>query len=126
MSRPAWLPAEPDPDELALFREDEVPRLVDPGPREGSIEARFVAFHDANPWVYDALRTLALDLVRRGRTRIGIKMLFEVVRWQHARATVSEDGVKLNNDLSSRYARVLADREPELAEAFETRRLRAD
>lgn len=123
--RAPWLP-DPEQDEgLVLFPRDEVPELRRAEPPEGSIEARFAAFHDANPWVYKALRRLALDMVSKGHRRVGIKMLVEVVRWQYARATLSDDGLKINNDFTSRYARLLADREPELAEAFETRRLRS-
>lgn len=113
----------PDPPQAdALFDVTDLPRLI--GPPPGSISARFESFHEANPWVYDRLRILALDLVRSGRARIGIGMLWEVLRWQYARATVSDDGLKLNNDYRSRYARMLADNEPELTDVFANRRLR--
>jgi len=114
-------PDPPQPD--ALFDASDLPRLV--GPPPGSIAEAFETFHEANPWVYDRLRVLALDLVRSGKTRVGIGMLWEVLRWQYARATTTDDGLRLNNNHRSRYARMLADREPELAEAFETRRLRS-
>lgn len=116
-------PADP-PQPDALFDVHDVPTLVAAACPEGSIEARFRAFHEANPWVYDALRTLALDRVRNGARKVGIGMLWEVLRWQYERATKSEDGLKLNNDYRSRYARLLGENEPELAEVFFTRRLR--
>lgn len=113
----------PDPPQAeALFDVSDLPTLT--APPAGSIEDRFRAFHEANPWVYDRLRILALDMVGRGHKRIGIGQLWEVLRWQYARATTSGDGLKLNNDYRSRYARLLAENTPELAEAFETRRLR--
>jgi hypothetical protein len=114
-------PDPPQPD--ALFDLSDIPVLV--GAPAGSIEDRFLHFHEANPWVYQRLRILALDLVRAGRRRIGVGMLWEVLRWQYARATKSDDGLKLNNDYRSRYARLLAKSEPELVDAFETRRLRS-
>lgn len=76
---------------------------------------RFERFHDENPDVYDELRTLALDLKKKGRTRYSIKCLFEVVRWHRGGCR------RLNNDLHAEYARVLMAREPSLAGFFETR-----
>src|ERR1035438_1757341 len=83
-------------------------------------EERFLAFHEANKHVYVALRKLALDLVDRGHERIGIGMLFEVLRWQHAMRTTRSE-YKLDNSLRSRYARLLMENEPKLAGVFETR-----
>ena len=115
-------PDPPQPD--ALFDVRDLPELLAASAPEGSIEARFRAFHAANPWVYDRLRILALDLVEKGQTRIGIGQLWEVLRWQYARATKSDVGLRLNNDYRSRYARLLAEQEPRLADVFHTRRLR--
>ena len=88
-----------------------------------SIEEQFQAFHRANPQVYDLLRSLALAMVRAGRDRIGAKMLWERLRWEYALQTAGE--YRLNNNLTSRYARLLMDQEPELAGRFETRELRS-
>lgn len=84
----------------------------------------FEDFHRDNPHVYAELRRLALELVDAGATRVGMKMLFEVLRWSQMRTT-GED-FKLNNDLTAPYARLLMDREPRLAGVFETRRSRVD
>lgn len=111
-------------DTLSLF--DEQPVLV-PSPRPArplTIQEGFEAFHRANPWVYEALRRLAVDLANRGHERIGIGMLFEVLRWHYTRATHGDE-FKLNNNYRSRYARRLMDREPGLAGRFETRELRS-
>lgn len=90
-----------------------------------TIDARFEAFHAANPWVYDELVRLARGLVERGHRRIGIGMLFEVMRWSwymHTSDPTSE--WKLNNDYRSRYARLIMVTEDDLAGCFETRGLR--
>jgi DNA-directed RNA polymerase specialized sigma24 family protein len=93
-------------------------------PSSDSIEASFQAFHQANPWVYRALVQLARDLRSRGRRRIGIGMLFEVLRWQWQTSTFDvHSDFKLNNNYRSRYARMIMENEPELADAFEVRRL---
>lgn len=89
---------------------------------DGSLEARFSRFHRENPDVYAELLALALAGRRRGLKRLGIGSLFEVIRWNRALATVGEP-FKLNNSYRSRYARLLMEREPELAGVFETRAL---
>jgi len=90
--------------------------------RGATLEEQFAAFHCANPHVYAALRRLALGMVRRGQRKIGVKMLFEVLRWQYAMTTTdSASSFKLNNNYAPFYARLLMDNEPELAGAFETR-----
>lgn len=98
-----------------------VRRPIIPKPEE-TIDDRFVAFHAANPDVYEELRALALSGARRGLRRLGIKSLFEVVRWNRALATRGEPW-KLNNDFTSRYSRLLMDQEPELDGIFELRAL---
>jgi len=84
---------------------------------------RFASFHEANPWVADALEHLADDLVRHGASKIGIKHLVEVLRWHHTRETYG-DPFRFNNSYTSRYARLLVRRRPDLAPMIETRTLR--
>jgi hypothetical protein len=48
----------------------------------------------------------------------------EVVRFHRALETTDPD-FKLNNNYSSRYARILMDEEPELAGFFQTRELKS-
>lgn len=89
-----------------------------------SLDERFALFHDQNPAVYRALRHLALEYVRAGNKRVGAKMLAEVVRWRTALHPTTEVWA-INNSYVSRYARLLAAAEPELAGAFETRALQS-
>jgi len=84
-----------------------------------SIEGRFLAFHTANPHVYAELRKMALQLISVGHPRLGIGMLWEVLRWRSM--TTTGDPYKLNNDFRALYARELMDREPQFEGVFETR-----
>lgn len=95
------------------------------GPPEGqTIEDSFWDFHEDNPHIYDELVRLTRQLVDRGHTRVGIKMLFEVLRWQYALRTSREDGdFKLNNNYHSYYARLIMRENRDLRGVFETRRL---
>ncbi|MCX4666428.1 hypothetical protein OG453_07065 [Streptomyces sp. NBC_01381] len=89
-----------------------------------TIQERFEAFHRLNPWILEQLEVLTADCVDRGLRRVGIGMLFEVLRWQYGRATRGEPW-KLNNDFRSRYARRLLEQHPEWLPLFETRQLRS-
>lgn len=95
------------------------------GPRSGSIEKDFDEFHAANPQVYERLVELACEWrKRRGARKVGMKMLFEVLRWEVAMKTRGDD-FKLNNNYTSYYARLIMDQEPDLRGLFETRALHA-
>lgn len=89
-----------------------------------SIEERFEQFHASNPHVLAALESLAADYLAAGRERIGIGMLFEVLRYQSGIRTAG-DAYKLNNDFRALYVRLIVERHPEWADAFETRTRRA-
>ncbi|MFF4051922.1 hypothetical protein ACFYZ5_35295 [Streptomyces chartreusis] len=110
---------------------DEIPGLTihtvrQPDGQAATIQAQFEAFHQLNPWVLRALESLTATYLRRGATRVGIGMLFEVLRWRYAMATEGGDEFRLNNNFRSRYVRLLIERHPEWAGAFEVRSLRTD
>jgi hypothetical protein len=72
--------------------------------------------------VYDRLVKLARDLVARGHRKLGIGMLYEVVRWMQYMETTDTE-YKLNNNHRSRYAREIMLREADLADVFDVREL---
>lgn len=89
-----------------------------------SIDSAFWNFHHKHPEVYEGLVRLAYQAVNAGRERIGIKMLFEVLRWEWIITGLPDasEEFKLNNNYTSRYARLIME-EPGLQDLFETRRL---
>jgi len=91
--------------------------------RESRLDTQFANFHAHNPDVYSELARLARQARDAGRRRIGIKMLYEVVRW-HRFITTSGDEFKLNNNFHSRYARLLMENEADLGGLFELRELK--
>ncbi|MBT2366186.1 hypothetical protein J7E88_12920 [Streptomyces sp. ISL-10] len=110
--------------------QDEIPGLVihavrQPDGQAATIQAQFEAFHQLNPWVLRALESLTADYLKRSGGRVGIGMLFEVLRWRYATATEGDE-FRLNNNFRSRYVRLLIERHPEWAPAFEVRALRTD
>jgi predicted GNAT superfamily acetyltransferase len=100
-----------------------MPSAYDNAPDSRSLQARFEAFHRDNPHVYAELVKLARRARGRGVARIGIKMLWEVLRWQLQIETYhpDADSFRLNNNFHSLYARLLMDENPELRDLFETR-----
>lgn len=110
-------------DQLGFFDRP----LVEPtyAPEMGA-DQRFQAFHMANPQVFEELKRLALQATAKGHRRLGMKMLWEVLRWNRLMRTTDPDSeFKLNNNLHSRYARLLMERVPELVGIFELRELRS-
>jgi hypothetical protein len=93
--------------------------------RESKLAAEFLAFHEANPKVYEELVKLARQAKAKGRTTIGIGMLWEVLRWHFWLETKGDDEFKLNNNHRSRYARLIMGLEVDLAGVFVTRELRS-
>ena len=97
---------------------------VVPEPKEVGIYARFLKFHSNNPEVYNNLVRLAREF-RAGNNsnrKMGIAMLFEVLRWNYyLNVDMGEEEFKLSNDFRAPYARLIMERESDLADAFNTK-----
>lgn len=88
---------------------------------------RFQAFHEANPHVLEALRTLALDMQQRGVQQWSIHALINVFRWQFAMHTSDANSeFKINNNYAPFYSRALEQVEPRLEGFFIQRKSEAD
>ncbi|GAU70716.1 hypothetical protein SSP35_22_00190 [Streptomyces sp. NBRC 110611] len=73
-----------------------------------TITEQFHDFDAQHPWVYRALEQLVAQRLAVGATRVGMKALFEALRWRHPH------GVKgLNNNYTALYARRLLAAHPE-------------
>jgi hypothetical protein len=108
-------------EQPALF---ELTQIVRPTvSKQATIQQRFESFNKANPRVYAALKSLAIQMLNAGVKQYGIKGLFEILRWDFAIRTKGEP-FRLSNDFTSRYARLLMEQEPELRDFFELRELR--
>jgi len=105
---------------------DLITPLVDLRPASArlTIGQRFAQFHKANPSVYRNLVILTRRAYVAGRRRIGIRQLWEVLRWEYSLATVG-DAYKLNDHFTMHYARLIMATVPELKDMFETRKQRA-
>ncbi|WP_327731494.1 hypothetical protein OG250_43430 [Streptomyces sp. NBC_00487] len=85
-----------------------------------TITEQFHDFDTEHPYVYRALERLTADRIAAGATRIGLKALFEALRWR------LPQGLRgLNNNFTAAlYARKLIADHPDWAGAFELHRRR--
>jgi hypothetical protein len=91
---------------------------------DADIQQRFEDFDRANPKVYRLLVYYARAAKHAGK-RVGIRAIWERMRWEITIEKRWSGEFKLNDHLTSRYARKIMEQEPDLADFFETRKLRA-
>ena len=101
----------------------EIPQ-VDLFLQETEADRRFREFDERNPAVFNELVRLTYELKNAGHNKIGIQMLFEVIRWKSMLET-KDDDFKMNNNYAGRYARKIMSKFPDLDQMFETRGLRS-
>jgi hypothetical protein len=88
------------------------------------LETAFWLFHDSNPKVYTLLVKFAHEWreARGDKARLGMKALFERVRWETSLQTNDEFKFKLNNNHTAFYARLLMESRSELKGLFKLRK----
>ena len=90
-----------------------------------TIQNRFERFHIRHPEVYDELVRLAEAAQYVGRRHIGIRMLWERMRWTFTIERDADEDFKLNDHYHSRYVRLICELRPDLAGMFHLRELRS-
>lgn len=90
-----------------------------------SLPERFAQFHSDNPHVADALEALAAQWFAAGNQRVGMKALYERLRWESGLRTTG-GAYRLNNDWPAFYARLLLEAHPEWTGRILTRAAAAD
>jgi len=90
-----------------------------------SIQERFEKYHSDNPIVYETLVKLAREAKRAGKTKIGVKLLVETTRWELMLRVDTDEEFKINNSFSSRYARLIMEKEKDLNGFFNLKMLKS-
>jgi hypothetical protein len=94
---------------------------------ESETTRHFREFHAKNPKVYAAMVRLARQAKGRGRTKVGIELLANVVRWEMWMNTTDPNSdFKLNSNYKPFYARLIMQQEPDLVGFFDTRNMWAN
>jgi len=87
------------------------------------LDRLFEEYDKEHPHVFRLFKTFALSLKKRGLKHYGAKAIMERIRWQVAFET-GNDGFKINNNFTSRYARKLEREMPEFKGFFRKRVLK--
>ncbi len=86
------------------------------------LERKFWAYHNQNPHVFELFERFAKEAARL-HGHYGAKAIFERVRWHMDVETVDAEEFKLNNNYTSRYARLFMLKNPGFDGFFRTREL---
>ena len=87
---------------------------------------KFTKFHSDNPQVLESLVSKARTLKGMGHRRAGMKMLFELLRWDYLMTTETNEPFKLNNNYTAYYARLIENNCPDLKDFFAKRKAKSD
>lgn len=87
------------------------------------IQEDFDVFHRENPHVFQFFDLFARQMMARGFTHGSAKLILERIRWELHVEQQSDKPPKLNNNYSSRYARLWEDTFPEYRGFFRKRKL---
>jgi hypothetical protein len=93
--------------------------------RSDQIFAAWKAFHEANPRVWELFLRYSSELIYAGVPRYSADAILHRIRWHFAIETRHGE-IKINNNFAAYYARLFAERNPQLAAFFETRRLNSE
>ncbi len=104
---------------LLDYRPPSVPRATSEAAAISIEPSTFAQFHATNPDVYRRLVELARYANGQGK-RVGIRLLWERLRWDATFETEAADW-KLNNNFTGDYARLIMEEERDLAGYFEVR-----
>lgn len=85
------------------------------------LEASFLAFHQANPQVYEFLVGRVREWKACGHHHGSIRMFWELARFEFCKTVNTASRFRLNNNHHAYYSRLIMDREADLAGFFETR-----
>lgn len=87
--------------------------------RKTKLYFEWLAFDEDNPHVYEALKKMALMLVKAGKKRYGMRAMGEVLRYNETIKTTG-DPYKINNNYFPLYARKMMDDPdvPEITDGF--------
>lgn len=85
---------------------------------------KFDKFHKENPHVLEALIKMTDRAVAKGHKHFGMKLLFEVLRWETMISTKG-DPYKINNNYAPYYVRLIEEKRPDLTGVFRKRELRS-
>ncbi len=88
------------------------------------LDRDFKVYHQENPRVFELLRFYCAEVYRNGHRHYSIDAIMHRVRWHIDIETKDSDGYKMNNNYTSRYARLLMSTFEQLEGFFRIRKLK--
>lgn len=88
-----------------------------------NLDLRFRRFMNENPEAIGALAEIAREVKAAGHDRVSMKLVFEVARFRFLIRQQPGERFALNNSYTSRAARYMQAKYPDLAGMFELREL---
>jgi len=84
-----------------------------------------IAFHDANPEVWDMFVHFTYEIITKGYENYSVNAIFERIRWEKDMGGDGLSQFKLNNNYRAFYARRFMNMYPEHVGFFRTRELKS-
>ncbi len=88
-----------------------------------TLDEKFFQYHNDNPHVLKLFLNYARQVKDVGFQHYGFHTIMHRVRWHLNVETKDSEGYKMNNNYSSRYARLLVKENPEFEGFFRNRKL---
>jgi len=91
-----------------------------------TIQERFDVFHKQHPEVYDLFLAFAQDVMAVGHEHYSADAILHRIRWHYDVNTNRDEGFKINDHFTSRYARLLMKLDHRFEGFFELRQLKSE
>lgn len=85
----------------------------------------FARFHNENPDFFEEILRLARQAKAQGKSRISMRLIFEVIRFRRTLAIQGDGEFVVNNSFTAPFARMVRAQDPELGKLFEIREQRS-
>jgi hypothetical protein len=92
--------------------------------KQPTIDEKFFRYHADNPQIFKIIKKYTAQVKDVGFQHYSMDAIMHRVRWHVNVKTRSYDGFKINNNFTSRYARLLEKENKDLRGFFNKRKLR--
>jgi len=92
---------------------------------DSKLQLKFEEYHKNNPQVFDLFEKFAKKIRTIGYKNFGAKAIMERVRWEMIVSNTNNEPFKINNNYTSRYVRLLEDKDNSFEGFFRKRQLRS-
>jgi hypothetical protein len=89
-----------------------------------NIDEKFFKYHEKNPHVFDLFYKYTMEVKAKGFDHYSTDAIMHRIRWHRMIETDINERFKMNDNYTSRYARLLVEKYPELDGFFRNRQLK--